>query len=326
MELFTYTKAASESEAILAGAQGPEVRFIAGGTTLLDLMKLNVERPKKIIDINHLPLNKIEKLSDGRLKIGALIRNRDLAEHPIITKDYSVLSQAIKLGASAQVRNMASTSGNLLQRTRCMYFRNDAMACNKRAPGSGCAAIEGDNRRLAILGTSNKCIANNASDMNVALSALEAIIEVRGPDGEKNIPIDDFFLLPGQTPERENILKPGDLVTSIILPVPQKSQQVYLKLRDRVSFEFALCSAAIVAEVYKKEFAYIRIALGGVGTKPWRAFHAEELLKNKTISDNSFQDAAEAALSEAKPQSKNAFKIELTKRCIIHALKLATNI
>src|SRR5271165_2416826 len=230
MEMFTYTKATGVPQAIEAQSQ-QGARFIAGGTTLLDLMKLNVERPSQVIDINLLPLNQVEKLPDGRLRIGALVRNSDLAHHPVVVSDYSVLSQALLAGASAQLRNMATTGGNLLQRTRCMYFRNDAMACNKRAPGSGCSAIEGDNRTLAILGASKDCIATNPSDMNVALTALEAVVHIQGPKGERDVAIGDFFLVPGSTPQRETVLGPGDLITYVTLPAPRAgSKQVYLKL------------------------------------------------------------------------------------------------
>lgn len=330
MEMFSYTKATSVAEAIKAASyastaqQGAEIRFIAGGTTLFDLMKLGVEQPKKVIDINKLKLDKIFKLDDGRIHVGALARNGDLAHHKIITSSYQVLSQALLQGASAQLRNMATTSGNLLQRTRCMYFRNDAMPCNKRAPQSGCAAINGENRNLAILGTSADCIATNPSDMNVALSALETVIQIESLGGKREVLIDDFFLCPGNTPERENILMPGDLITGIILPKPiNKSSQIYLKLRDRASFEFALSSAAVVAQVENNKFSFIRLALGGVGTKPWRCYEAEEYLANHCLDEKSFRNAAEAALSEAIAQSSNGFKIELSKRCIVHALKLA---
>jgi len=331
MDIFKFTRPVEIPQAIQAGAksntaqQGAQVRFVAGGTTLLDLMKLNVERPTEVIDINRLPLAKIERLPDGRLKIGALVRNSDLAHDPTVKSDYSVLSQALLAGASAQLRNMATTGGNLLQRTRCMYFRNDAMACNKRTPGSGCSAIEGDNRSLAILGTSKDCIATNPSDMNVALTALEAIIHIQGAKGERDVPIHDFFLLPGSTPELENVLEPGDLITYVTLPPPRTgSKQVYLKLRDRASYEFALASTAIVAEVTGGKLAFVRVALGGVGTKPWRSLEAENALLGKPAEAKSFQNAAEAALRDAQPQSDNGFKVELAKRSITHALTLAT--
>jgi xanthine dehydrogenase YagS FAD-binding subunit len=331
MEAFKFTKAADVPQAVMAGSQsstaqqGATVRFIAGGTTLLDLMKLDVERPATLVDINRLPLDKVEQLPDGRLKVGALVRNSDLAHHPLVQAGYSVLSQALLAGASAQLRNMATTGGNLLQRTRCMYFRNDAMPCNKREPGTGCSAIEGENRSLAILGASKDCIATNPSDMNVALTALEAVIHIQGVKGERDVPIGEFFLLPGSTPQRENVLEPGDLITYITLPAARsKSKQVYLKLRDRASYEFALSSAAVVAEVSDGKLTFVRVALGGVGTKPWRSYEAEKALLGKPADAVMFHRAAEAALHDARAQSQNGYKIELTKRCIKHALTLAT--
>jgi xanthine dehydrogenase YagS FAD-binding subunit len=324
METFTYTKATGVQQAIQAAGQS-QTRFIAGGTTLLDLMKLNVERPAQLVDINRLPLDQVEKLPDGRLRIGAVVRNSDLAHHPAVESDYSVLSQALLSGASAQLRNMATTGGNLLQRTRCMYFRNDAMACNKRTPGSGCSAIEGDNRTLAILGTSKDCIATNPSDMNVALTALDATIHIQGAKGERDVAIGDFFLVPGSTPQRENVLEPGELITFVTLPAPKAgSKQIYLKLRDRASYEFALSSAAIVAVVSNGKLDFVRVALGGVGTKPWRSLEAERVLHGKPADEKVFRQAAEAALHGAQPQSENGFKVQLAKRCITHALTLAT--
>ena len=331
MEAFKYTQATAVSQAIQAGAQsstaqqGAQVRFIAGGTTLLDLMKLNVERPTQLVDINRLPLNKIEILPDGRLRIGALVRNSDLAHAGVVVTDYFVLSQALLAGASPQLRNMATTGGNLLQRTRCMYFRNDAMPCNKREPGSGCSAIEGENRTLAILGSSKHCIATNPSDMNVALTALEATIHIQGAKGERDVPIGEFFLEPGETPQRENVLEPGDLITYITLPEPRiYSKHVYLKLRDRASYEFALSSAAVVVEMKAGKLTFVRVALGGLGTRPWRSLEAEKVLQGKTADQGAFHEAAEAALQGAIPQSQNGFKVELAKRCITHALTLAT--
>lgn len=331
MQTFQFTRATTLSEAINAAAksntaqQGASVRFVAGGTTLLDLMKLDVETPGKVVDINHLPLDQVERLPDGRLKVGALVRNSDLAQHIAVRRDYAVLSEALLSGASAQLRNMATTAGNLLQRTRCMYFRNGATACNKREPGSGCSAIDGDNRSLAILGTSDQCIATNPSDMNVALTALEASIHVQGPKGERDIPIGEFFREPGKTPHIENVLEPGDLVTHVMLPPPRiRSKQVYLKLRDRASYEFALASAAIIVETNGGKISHARVALGGVGTKPWRSPEAEHSLDGQPPEAASFRKAAEAALQGARPQSENGFKVELAKRCIVHALTLAT--
>ncbi len=324
METFSYLRATDAAQATNAAAR-EDVRFIAGGTTLLDLMKLDVERPTRLVDINRIGLDTIEKLPNGGLRVGALVRNSDLAHHPMVQTEYSVLSQALLAGASAQLRNMATTGGNLLQRTRCMYFRNTAMACNKRAPGSGCSAIEGDNRSLAILGTSKDCIATNPSDMNVALTALEAVVTIQGAKGTRDVPIGEFFLLPGSTPHIETVVAPGELITQVTLPVARSaSKQVYLKLRDRASYEFALASAAIVAEVSGGQVSFVRVALGGVGTKPWRSHEAEAALLHHPADAATFHRAAAAALREARPQSENGFKVELAKRCITHALTLAT--
>jgi xanthine dehydrogenase YagS FAD-binding subunit len=330
MEPFTYARAGDTREAIAAAArastaqQGAEVRFVAGGTTLIDLMKLNVERPQQVVDINHLPLNDVEALPDGRLKIGALVRNSDLAHHPVVQRDYAVLSEALLAGASTQLRNMATTGGNLLQRTRCNYFRDADMPCNKREPGSGCSAIGGANRNLAILGTSDHCIATNPSDMNVALAALEAVVVVHGTQGERQVPIDEFFVLPGATPQRETVLQPGDLITHVLLPAPIKgARSHYLKLRDRASYEFALASAAVVFATHAGKVSHVRIALGGVGTKPWRSPDAEKALQGQSPTPENFAAAAAVALRDAQPQSENAFKVDLTQRCLIHALNAA---
>jgi len=278
-----------------------------------------------LVDVNHLPLGNIGNLADGGLSIGAMVRNSDLAHHPIVEKNYRVLSEAILSGATVQLRNMATTGGNLLQRTRCMYFRDTAMPCNKRDPGSGCAAITGINRGLAILGTSEHCIATNPSDMNVALAALEATIHIRGPKGERSVPIGDFHLLPGNTPQRETVLEPGDLITHVTLPPPAAgSRSLYLKLRDRASYEFALASAAVVVTTADNRITRARIALGGVGTKPWRSPEAEAELTGQPISEATFRKAAEAALRDAKPQSQNGFKVELAKRCLVYGLKTVT--
>ena len=331
MKTFELTRAHENTQAVSAAAkattaqQGAEIRFIAGGTTLIDLMKLNVETPQKLIDVNHLPLNEIDNLPNGGLTIGAMVRNSDLAYHPVVRKNYAVLSEALLSGASAQLRNMATTAGNLLQRTRCMYFRDTATPCNKREPGSGCAAITGVNRTLAILGTSEHCIATNPSDMNIALAALEATIHVRGTRGERSIPIADFHLLPGNTPQRETVLEPGDLITHVTLPPPAPgNRSLYLKLRDRASYEFALASAAVVVTAAGGKITRARVALGGVGTKPWRSTEAEAELTNQAVTEAIFQKAANAALRDAKLQSQNGFKVELAKRCLVHALKLVT--
>ena len=331
MHTFEFIRPADPAAAIATAAQaktaqqGADVRFVAGGTTLIDLMKLNVETPARLIDINRLPLDKVEATPGGGLKIGATVRNSDLAHHPTVQRDYAVLSQALLAGASVQLRNMATTAGNLLQRTRCMYFRDTAMPCNKREPGTGCPAITGSNRTLAVLGTSEHCIATNPSDMCVAMAALEATIHVHGAKGSRAIPFGDFYLLPGSTPNRETVLEPGDLITHVTLPPPiAGSKQVYLKLRDRASYEFALASAAVVVTMGSGKITRARIALGGVGTKPWRSSEAEAGLTGKPANEGTFRQAAEAALRHAKPQSENKFKIELAKRCVMHSLRMAT--
>src|SRR5579864_1481621 len=332
MHTFEFVRPQNAAAAITTAAkaktaqQGADVRFLAGGTTLIDLMKLDVERPAQLVDINRLPFDKIEDMPDGGLKIGATVRNSDLANHPRVRRDYAVLSQAILSGASAQIRNMATTAGNLLQRTRCMYFRDTATACNKREPGTGCPAITGSNRTMAILGTSEHCIATHPSDMCVAMAALEAIIHVMGAKGSREIAIGDFHLLPGNTPNRETVLEAGDLITHVTLPPPKAgSKQAYLKLRDRASYEFALASAAIVITLAGGNVTYARIAMGGVGTKPWRSHEAETFLVGKPANAANFRKTAEAALHGAKAQSENGFKIELAKRCVSHALLTAMN-
>ena len=331
MNEFSFHRATTLPQAVQAGAKSPTaqlgatVRFVAGGTNLIDLMKLNVERPEQVIDINGLPLDKIERLPNGSLRIGALVRNSDLAHDPNVVRDYAVLSQALLSGASPQLRNMATTGGNLLQRTRCVYFRDIAHECNKRNPGSGCAAMDGFHRTLAVLGTSDSCIATNPSDMNVALTALEATIQIQGPKGARTVPISEFYLLPGSTPNRETVLEPGDLITHVTLPAPTRgTRSVYLKLRDREAYEFALASAAVVATVEGGSLSRVRVGLGGVGTVPWRSREAEQALEGKPANAANFRAAAEAALRDAHPRPGNAFKVELSKRCLVRALTLAT--
>jgi xanthine dehydrogenase YagS FAD-binding subunit len=330
MQPFELITVSTIPEAIQAQAasptaqQGAPIRFIAGGTNLVDYMKLNVETPRQLIDINTLPLEKIEA-TNGGVRIGALARNTDVAYHESIKTQYPVLSEAILSGASTQLRNMATTAGNLLQKTRCVYYRDTAYGCNKREPGTGCSAIGGHNRMLAILGTSDKCIASNPSDQNVALAALEATIHITGSKGERAVPIAEFYTLPGDTPQRETVLEPGDLVTHITLPaLPSGAKSVYLKLRDRASYEFALASAAVVIKQTNGRIDFARVALGGVGAKPWRSHEAERALHGRPVNAVSFRAAAEAALHGARPQSQNGFKVELAKRCLVHALTQAT--
>jgi xanthine dehydrogenase YagS FAD-binding subunit len=334
MELFELVTVRSVADAITAQARsstaqtGADVRFIAGGTNLIDYMKLNVERPRQLVDINGLALDKIESIEGGGLRIGALARNADVANDSIVKAQFAVLSQAILAGASPQLRNMATTAGNLLQKTRCVYYRDTTTACNKREPGSGCSAIGGYNRMLAILGTSEHCIATNPSDQNVALTALEATIHIEGPKGPRAVPIEQFYQLPGATPNRETVLEPGDLVTHVTLPkLPPGAKSVYLKLRDRASYEFALASAAIVMQQGSGgRIEYIRVAMGGVGTKPWRSLEAEKALLGKLATPANFRTAAESALHGAKPQSQNGFKVELAQRCLVHAMAQASQV
>jgi xanthine dehydrogenase YagS FAD-binding subunit len=331
MQTFQYRRSTNVDQAVQAAArsktaqQYADIRFVAGGTTLVDLMKLGVERPTQLVDINALPLDDIAPAPGGGLVLGALARNSAVAQHPTVLRDYPVLSEALLSGASPQLRNMATTGGNLLQRTRCVYFRDTAHACNKREPGSGCSAIGGFNRNLAILGTSKECIASNPSDQNVALTALEATIQVQGSRGKRTIPIQKFYLEPGSTPNHENVLEPGDLIVSVTLPAPVAgARSHYLKLRDRAAYEFALASAAVVVKVNGGRIEHARVAMGGVGTVPWRSLEAEHELQGHPANAATFRKAAEAALRDAQPASGNGFKVELAKRCIVRALTVST--
>lgn len=323
MQAFRFTKA----KTIDGAALEPGGRFVAGGTTLIDLMKLDVETPRQVVDINLLPLDRVEAAPDGGLKIGALVRNSDLANHPEVKARYAVLSEALLSGASPQLRNMATTGGNLLQRTRCYYFRDTAYACNKRQPGSGCAATNGYNRIHAVLGGSDQCVATHPSDMAVAMMALEATVHTRGAKGggERAIALDEFYLLPGTTPDRENVLAPGELITHVTLPrLAAGTRSHYLKLRDRAQYEFALASAAVVVQTEGGRVRRARIALGGVGTKPWRSREAEAALEGKAANEQNFHAAAEAAMHDAKPLRYNGFKIELAKRALVRTLSTAS--
>lgn len=324
MQAFEYKKSNDVAGAVSAAA-APNAKFVAGGTTLIDLMKLNVETPRTVLDINSLPLTKIEKTADGGLRIGAMVRNSDLAHDKMVIAEYPVLSQALLSGASPQLRNMATTAGNILQRTRCYYFRDTAYPCNKREPGSGCPAIDGFNRIHAILGTSEDCIATHPSDMAVAMMALETIVHVSGPKGERTIPLNEFYLVPGTTPNRENVLAPGELITYVTLPpLASGTRSHYLKRRDRASYEFALASAAVVVKLEGRRIQRARVAFGGIATKPWRSPEAEHALQGKDATEANFRAAAEAALRGAKPLHDNAFKVELAKRTLVRALKTVT--
>lgn len=306
-------------EALMDGA-----KIIAGGTNLLDLMKENVERPQHLIDINGLPLTSVEETSEGGLRIGALVRNADLAAHPLIRERYPLLSSALLAGASPQLRNMATTGGNVMQRTRCYYFYDVATPCNKRHPGSGCGAIGGVNRIHAILGASDQCIATHPSDMCVALSALDAAINISGPDGERSIPFIDFHRLPGDTPHLDNNLHRGELITSIDLPsATYPDHYTYLKIRDRLSYAFALVSVAVALRMDAGRITQARIALGGVAHKPWRRRDAEHMLEGRQADDGAFIDCARALLAGANGQGDNDFKIELAQRAIVRALTQA---
>ena len=319
---FTFIKAKNNKEAIIALNKNANAKFIGGGTNIIDLMKMNIEKPEQLIDINSLDLNKIETLQNGNIKIGALVRNSDLAYDETIMQKFLMLSKALLAGASPQLRNMATTAGNVLQRTRCSYFYDTAMPCNKREPGSGCSAIKGYNRMHAILGTSDKCVATHPSDMCVALAALDTIIHVESANGERTINFLDFHLVPGDTPEKENVLQPGELITAVEIPaLPFASNSTYIKVRDRHSYEFALTSAAVALDISNGTINNARIALGGVGTKPWRAKEAEQSLINKKATTENFSAAADIALKDAKTYQYNAFKPKLAKQTIISALQ-----
>ncbi|KAB8048767.1 xanthine dehydrogenase family protein subunit M [Janthinobacterium rivuli] len=307
MRVFTYQKAASPAEAAAAAVHTPGARFIAGGTNLLDLMKLDIETPAHLIDVNGLALDKVEATQDGGLRIGALVRNTALAAHATVRRDYAVLSRALLAGASAQLRNKATTAGNLLQRTRCPYFYDTNQACNKRVPGSGCSAIGGFSRPLAILGGSEACIATHPSDMAVAMRVLDAAIDTVRPDGSaRSIPIADFYRLPGNTPHVETVLQPGELITSVTLPRPAGGTHVYRKVRDRASYAFALVSVAAII----LPDGTGKLALGGVAPQPWRIAGAEQALAAGAAA------VSERLLAGARPTADNAFKVTLARRTI----------
>jgi xanthine dehydrogenase YagS FAD-binding subunit len=325
MRPFSYARATDADGAIAMVSDTPDGAFLAGGTTEVDLVRQNVLRPGLLVDINDLPLNEIAELPDGGLRIGALARMSDVATAPAVPRRFPVISQALLLGASAQLRNMASMGGNLCQRVRCSYFRDATSPCSKREPGSGCAAMTGFNRGHAILGTSDSCIATHPSDVAVALVALDAVVHTQMPHGERAIPIDDFFLLPGDTPEREHPLEHGELITSIeVPPTPVARQSVYLKFRDRESYEFALVSVAAAVRTEKGVVADVRLALGGVGTKPWRARRAEQSLLGQPAKEASFVTAARQELAMATPRPQNTFKVELVQRAMVRALTTLT--
>lgn len=321
MHPFSFVEAETAQQAIREASENQAAAFFAGGTTLIDLMKLDVMTPSELVDVNRLPFWSVEVSTTG-VTIGANVRNSELANHEHIREHFPVLSEALLAGASAQLRNMATTAGNLMQRTRCPYFRDVHSSCNKRQPGSGCDALTGFNRSHAVLGTSEHCIATHPSDMCVALIMLEAVLETQQPNGARRmIPLSDFYLLPGETPYRETVLQPGELITHLFLPdsaVAKRSR--YVKVRDRASYEFALTSAAVGLQMDGGIVTEARVGLGGIATVPWRSREAEAALKGKPATHQSFVEAAEVALANAKPQEHNAFKVPLAKRTLVFAL------
>ena len=326
MNRFNYIRPATVPEAVAAAAE-PGSAYLAAGTNLLDLMKGGVARPQRLIDITRLPgLDRIDWLADGGVRIGTLVRNSDLAYDKRFARTFPAIAEALLSGASAQLRNAATVGGNLMQRTRCAYFQDVSSACNRRAPGSGCDALEGENRQHAVLGWSEQCIATHPSDFCVPLVALDAAVEVEGPQGAREIAIDSLHALPGATPERETALAPGELIVAVRLPAEAAAfsrNARYLKLRERTSYAFAVVSAAAALEVEGGAIRTARIALGGVAPKPWRAREAEALLAGVQPTEEAFAKAADLALAEARPSGDNAFKIELARRIVVRALALA---
>ena len=326
MNRFDYVRPASVAEAVAAAA-APGAAYLAAGTNILDLMKGGVSRPARLVDITRLPgLDRIERLPDGGVRIGALMRNADLAYDPGFVAAYPAVAEALLSGASAQLRNAATIGGNLLQRTRCAYFYDPASACNKRTPGSGCDALEGENRQHAVLGWSDACIATHPSDFCVPLVALDAVVEIEGRGGRREIRLEELHRLPGDTPEQESVLEPGELITALRLPAEAAGfagHARYLKLRERTSYAFAVVSAAAMLRLEGKRIVEARLALGGVAAKPWRAHAAEAVLNGTEIGPDAFRRAADAALADAKPSGENSFKIELARRIVIRALNLA---
>lgn len=326
MRPFKYTRATDAANAVQVLSANTDAKFLAGGTNLLDLMKEDVERPVELVDVTKLNLVQI-KNSNGNLSLGALAKNTDTANHPLVRQNYPLLTQAILAGASGQIRNMATNGGNLNQRTRCPYFYDTAMKCNKREPGSGCDAKEGINRMHAIFGWSDKCVAVYPSDMAIALAALDAVVKVQDKDGkERTINFADFHRLPENNPEKDNNLNHGELITAIEIPKNDfAAKSYYLKVRDRASYAFALVSVAAALETEGSKIKTVRVAMGGVAHKPWRALEAEKFLAGKEATEANFQAAAEAEMKNAKPLEHNKFKVELGKRAIVRALSMAMN-
>ncbi|HZH91623.1 MAG TPA: xanthine dehydrogenase family protein subunit M [Pyrinomonadaceae bacterium] len=328
MRPFKYVRASDPAAAARAVAANPHAKFLAGGTNILDLMKEDVERPSELVDLTRLKLAEIKAARAGGVSIGALAKNTDTANHPLIRRNYPLLTQAIVAGASGQLRNMATNGGNLMQRTRCQYFYDTAMPCNKREPGTGCGALEGLNRIHAIFGWSDKCVATYPGDMANALYALDATVRVRNAAGrERAIPVDEFHRLPGDAPERDTNLGHGELIVAIDLPKSSFAKNsYYLKVRDRASYAFALVAVAAAVELDRGRIGQARVVLGGVAHKPWRSLEAESALTGKPASQETFERAAEAALREAKPLAHNAYKVELGKRAVVRALMRASRL
>lgn len=325
MSPFDYERATDASSAVARVSAQPNAVFLGGGTNLVDHMRLGVARPELLVDVTRLPFSRIEPLPDGSVRIGAGVRNSDLAADRTIRSRYPVLSQALLAGASGQLRNLATTGGNLLQRTRCAYFQDVTVPCNKREPGSGCSALEGHNRDHAILGASEHCVAVHPSDMAVALAALDATVIVLGRQGERRIPISDFHRLPGDSPQRDTVLEHGELITAVELPAsPVAANSAYYKVRDRASYAFALISVAAALQVGNGHIQEVRIAFGGIAHKPWRAARAEASLRGAPATDESFRRAAEAELADAKPLKHNAFKIPLARNTLRMLLRRLT--
>ncbi len=321
MNPFRYERARDAESAVALLAQAPNGAFLAGGTNLVDHMKLGVRQPDLLVDITHLPYDHVELLPNGAVRIGAMVRNNDFAANRTIRQRYPLLAQALLAGASGQLRNLATTGGNLLQRTRCVYFQDISKPCNKRVPGSGCSAREGYHRELAILGTSQSCIATHPSDMAVALVALDATVRVLGPQGERTIPLVDFYRLPGDEPQRDTVLSHGELITAIDLPpLPFATRSHYRKVRDRASYAFALVSVAAALDVADGVVQDVRIALGGVAPVPWRATKAETALRGKPATETLFRQAADAELADAQPLPGNAFKVPLARSTLVRTL------
>jgi xanthine dehydrogenase YagS FAD-binding subunit len=318
---FAYTRAGDAGEALAAIAASPSAKYLGGGTNLVDLMRLGVETPDLLVDVTRLPFDQIEETAEGGIRVGSAVRNSELAAHPTIRRGYPALAQALLSGASGQLRNLATTAGNLLQRTRCPYFQDVTKPCNKREPGTGCPAREGDHRNLAVIGHSDHCVATHPSDMAVALAAFDAVVHVSGAGGDRKIPLVDFHRLPGDEPERDTVLEPGELIVAVELPALSFARRSeYRKVRERASFEFALVSVAAALDVVDGRISDARVAFGGLAHKPWRAYEAEAALRGGTPDEATFRAAADAELDRAEPLRGNAYKLSLARGALVRTL------